>query len=1154
MRLRRLDLTRYGRFTDFSLDFGEAPLSGEPDFHLIYGLNEAGKSTSLAGFLDLLFGIEKKTRYDFLHPKAMQIGGVLEIDGASHELSRNQKAGSVPPFLLDKALSGLTRDAYRTMFSLDDDTLEQGGDAILASKGDLGELLFSASTGLSGFARNLERVNAQADEIYKKGGRKQQIAELKRQLDDAKNQRREIDTQAAAFASLADENRKAEQNYQKVDLARRALMREREKSSHLILAAPIARDHLRLHQALDPYRELKIPPSDWTDELRLLMQNESRLHNDQLRIAAELERVAQDLARTVPDAELLALSERIISLRDTQARYISAQKDLPKRRQELGSEEGKIAHIIASLGLPMDQLAQELILPDATLAILRRLIETWSGIRTAADQATRELDQAHERDEQAKTKLRQMREGEGDAPTLSDQDAQALQLALGRFEICAHRASLAQLERDLHLKSGELRASMALLKPFRGDEVALADLDLPELSEIATWQKRALELEKAISRHEERARDLRDQLARDGALIETIHRQSGEIDDQFARDLRQSRDKHWQAHLAALDAKTAGHFHALLQEDDALGAKRLMQANDLAQLRQLQREQDARAVSLKLEVEHEAKARQALEDVQQTSLARSPFDLSPDVEISVADYLARLETFVERRSDALEIASQKQRLQDEHFIAKSEAAKSEALLSRALKDAGFKLSSIDKDLLGEFAQAQLQTWRDSHASQKAASEQAQERAHDLKLRQSEFGKADAALQNWHADWQTALKSTWLDGAEIQVEAVRARLERLAGLPAALRERDEMQRRIRRMEEDQGEFADLLQALLGELGEENKPEAMLDQAAMLTQRLEAEKAKAIARKDKQDTEERLLGEQSDLSLDLAAHQDAGNRITGFFNVETLEEARLMLEAVAKRRELEKQYEDCGTRLIETMQAETLEGALSILNAADLDAERLRADELSSQIEDLDNQIQVLFAARQKASERLNAIGGDDAVALIEERRRTTLIEIEEGAIHYLRLKAGVMMAEKALHQYRDRHRSAMMQRASSAFQMITGNAYSGLTTLPDKDQEVLIGLRRDGGSKQADAMSKGTRFQLYLALRLAGYEEFATTRSPIPFIADDIMETFDEPRSEEVFRLFDAMAGFGQVIYLTHHRHLCDLAREVVPSVRIHELP
>jgi uncharacterized protein YhaN len=39
----------------------------------------------------------------------------------------------------------------------------------------------------------------------------------------------------------------------------------------------------------------------------------------------------------------------------------------------------------------------------------------------------------------------------------------------------------------------------------------------------------------------------------------------------------------------------------------------------------------------------------------------------------------------------------------------------------------------------------------------------------------------------------------------------------------------------------------------------------------------------------------------------------------------------------------------------------------------------------------------------------------------------------------------------------------------------------------------------------------------------------------------------------VFRLFGEMARAGQVVYLTHHKHLCDIAKTVVPSAIIHEL-
>ena len=148
MRLRRLDLTRYGKFTDHSIDFGEQP-DGQPDLHVIYGPNEAGKSTAFTGFLDLLFGIGTQSPFDFLHPSStMRIGGLLEFGTETREFVRIKRPQNslldaeerpIPESAIRGELGGIEREAYRTMFSLDDETLEKGGESILASKGELGQ-------------------------------------------------------------------------------------------------------------------------------------------------------------------------------------------------------------------------------------------------------------------------------------------------------------------------------------------------------------------------------------------------------------------------------------------------------------------------------------------------------------------------------------------------------------------------------------------------------------------------------------------------------------------------------------------------------------------------------------------------------------------------------------------------------------------------------------------------------------------------------------------------------------------------------------------------------------------------------------------------------------------------------------------------------
>jgi uncharacterized protein YhaN len=90
MRLKMLSPTRYGRFTDnCRIDFGTGSPSGH-DFHIIYGPNEAGKSTLFNALQDLLFGIESRSTYNFLHAyDTMQIDAVVEAGGMQGDCIRN---------------------------------------------------------------------------------------------------------------------------------------------------------------------------------------------------------------------------------------------------------------------------------------------------------------------------------------------------------------------------------------------------------------------------------------------------------------------------------------------------------------------------------------------------------------------------------------------------------------------------------------------------------------------------------------------------------------------------------------------------------------------------------------------------------------------------------------------------------------------------------------------------------------------------------------------------------------------------------------------------------------------------------------------------------------------------------------------------------
>jgi uncharacterized protein YhaN len=67
-------------------------------------------------------------------------------------------------------------------------------------------------------------------------------------------------------------------------------------------------------------------------------------------------------------------------------------------------------------------------------------------------------------------------------------------------------------------------------------------------------------------------------------------------------------------------------------------------------------------------------------------------------------------------------------------------------------------------------------------------------------------------------------------------------------------------------------------------------------------------------------------------------------------------------------------------------------------------------------------------------------------------------------------------------------------------------------LDEKDSPRLVGRRDAEHTVCVEGMSKGTRDQLYLSLRLAYLEEYASKAESVPFIGDDLLTSSDENRT------------------------------------------
>src|SRR4051812_47784447 len=81
MKILRLDLRAFGPFQDVALDLS----GGDQGLHVIYGPNEAGKSTALRALRQMLFGIPMRTNDHFLvgQYEKLRAGGTLRhTDGS----------------------------------------------------------------------------------------------------------------------------------------------------------------------------------------------------------------------------------------------------------------------------------------------------------------------------------------------------------------------------------------------------------------------------------------------------------------------------------------------------------------------------------------------------------------------------------------------------------------------------------------------------------------------------------------------------------------------------------------------------------------------------------------------------------------------------------------------------------------------------------------------------------------------------------------------------------------------------------------------------------------------------------------------------------------------------------------------------------------
>ena len=1136
MRLRRLSLHRYGHFAGCDLDFPHA----EKDFHLIFGNNEAGKSTTLSAVSDLLFGFPHSTAYDFrFDAPLLRVGATLEHAGQTLALRRRKGKKDT---LLDDAetpigegpltamLQGFSAESFRISHSLDHHRLRDGGRAILNARDDVGEALFAAGSGLVGVRELLGALAQEADSIW---GPKRSTK---------RSYTRAADAFAEARAALKEAQlpppkwKTARDDLARLTAAQTALEERRTGSQGVLrriqrlrrLAAPVQ----RRAALLVTIQDCASPAFD---------AEHARIH-DQARqtIAATiLTRDAAEAAATELRAQLEALSvdTAVIEQRDAVDALVAeagaaaqGAAHRPLRERELQSLQEDIVRILVEVGLAKaDQLPSRVALRE-----LQRLADERhkTEMMLAAFRGT--LDQDKRQAARARAAL-------AEAPAVTLPPETAATLRDGQRAV-AVEARLQERRRVSLRATAAVAAGLARLTPWTGDVSALAALAPPSEAEIL-----AAELS---SRH------ATETLAEEGRAHRTHAEAHARLElerSRFAAERRAvsadqvlaarfARDALWQALRTAMlggeplaaPATAVAAFEQAVTAADSIADTRFDTVEASARLTGFD-DQIAR-VTLDIAL---AKARlmaaegtrHADQESWHARLARSGLPAMSAItarqwSADQADALRKCET----AADAAHALAT-----DEALVAVARrglhallTADDDASLERLL-EAVQRLADA-----ASAAEKRIETLRTQAEAAETAVQTAQAAIDDLV----------AGGEIWATNWAQATAAAGLSGAGWATLAVRLPLfEQLRGLVDAARK---MAERVDGIIDNQRIFASHARALAEACGiteADAPPQALAD---MLRRRLQKAVADARLVTDLHAKLQRRLDERTGAATMIAgaeAQLAPLMAIAGTTDAEALAAAMAQADRVRTARTdiagLEQAIlADGDGHPLDHLLAETLE--------TDPDGLAAETDRLERLVVEMDGEIATAAEAVGDARRGFQALdhGADASLAAADAEQARAAMAAE--AETYLIKRSQAVMLRWAVERYRERQQNPLLARASELFVTLTLGRYTALHIDVESDPPRLVGLSADGASiVTIDGMSDGTADQLYLALRLAALDQALDAGVALPFLADDLFINFDDRRAHAGFKVLGEIARRTQILFFTHHDHLRAIAERAL---------
>jgi uncharacterized protein YhaN len=1176
LKILRLDLRAFGPFTDVSLDLS----GGSQGLHLIYGPNEAGKTSALRALGQLLYGIPGNSSDNFLHPyPKLRVGAELAgRDGARLTLLRRKGTKNtllaaddqtpLPDTELRAMLGGCDQAQFEAMFGINHPALVAGGQEILRGHGEVGHVLFAAGAGIADLRNIQDTLQRDAEDIFKPGGSKPLINQALAALSKTRQVIRESQLPSAEWIQHDKALRETNHRLGETDARLQEVSREKNRLGRIAAALPVIVKRKQLLARLQELGDAPTLAADFAEQRRQAMTQLALAKHEHQAAGEQLQSLDKQIAALDVPESLFAHDVEIDALAGALGSYRKAQRDCPglaaQRTQLQRNAETILRQVRPDLSLDS---AEQIALTTRQRGTIRRLC--------------REHPALSEKLAQGRSKVRELEAALAAAEiALSEspppQDIGPLREALHRAQSHGDlEQRLAEENVKLQTLADQAAISLQALGLWSGSLDDLEKLAAPGADTIDRFDHDFSQAEQEVARLSNDLQAARREMAVAERQIEELRLEGDVPTEADLAEARRVRDWGWRLVLQSwqqggasreetdafgrlfLDAHDlADAFPRAVRAADDLADRLRREANRVARLAALQTAHHSWEKQITQCEDELAKAHDERQHVQRQWLELwQPLGIVPLSAREMANWSRQRESLAQKAA-ALRVQQGNVRQWAERIeTCRQHLAPS---LAEAVGPAPCTPHAPREVSLAELmdrAQAAVDRLG------QAASRHEQLRGNvatlrtDLAAARDAVQVAETEATSWQQQWAVALEPLALP-AETPPSVAEEIVEQVNALVVEIGRIGDVTTRIDGIEHDAAQFcADVRQLALKVAPElaEQPPEPISEQMIARLQKARADRNTREAlvkehrrQEKKQQSAQAIVDEMTSRLATLCAE-------AGCTSAEALPQVEA---AAAEAARLRADLRDRDEELVRL-------SAGAAIEAFAVEAAAIDPDVLPDQLRQLDEQTVQLQSERDAlrdavAAEKIHLAGMDPNATAAEaaEEKQNLLAGIQSDAEQYLRLRLATALLREGIDRYRKKNEGPVLGRAGELFRRLTLGSFAGLRIdFDDRGEQVLAGVRPGGEVVLPAAMSDGATDQLYLALRLASLEAWLARNEPMPFVVDDILIRFDNRRSAATLEVLAELSRATQVIFFTHHAHLVELARECVAKdvLLVHDL-